>query len=374
MKRLKKMIHNCSYLTALLVTWLFLTAGGIGLMFYRDYDAVKWSEFCSNPFFAIIFKEEMHRAAGPVPLVEPVMAEADAPNTPEKQAGAPMPEPGKADQGQEWISEPVISDKKSPPEGQEAPGFNREGIDSEAAVSENSDEPQIGQTVFVTYTPIETNSIYYYDAGKLALTTEYPYTTVGEEYFDDAVFFGDSRTLGISDYAGLNADFYCENGMTIYKLLDEKGVTDQKSGVKVNLNQVLQQKHYGKIYMMLGMNELGYRDTEYFLERYREVVEQLRSWQPDAIIYILANLHVSREKNNLETEFNNININAKNAAVAGLADGKDVFYLDSNPLFTDNEGYLNDDLTFDGVHLYANCYQDWKTFLMEHGVVKRDEG
>lgn len=372
MKRLKKMIHNCSYLTALLCTWLFLTAGGIALMFYRDYDAVKWSEFCSNPFFAIIFKEEMHRAADPVLPAKPVMAEADLSNISNEQTKAHVSDLEKAHSEQGENQAPAVNDQKPQTGGHRPPPPDREANLPKNDLS--ADEKQTGRTVFVTYTPVETNSIYYYDAGKLALTTEYPYITVEEEYFDDAVFFGDSRTLGISDYAGLNADFYCENGMTIYKLLDEKGVTDQKSGVKVNLNQVLQQKHYGKIYMMLGMNELGYRDTEYFLERYQEVVEQIRSWQPDAIIYILANLHVSREKNNLETEFNNININAKNAAVAELADGTDVFYLDSNPLFTDNDGYLNDDLTFDGVHLYANCYQEWKTFLMEHGVVKKDEG
>ena len=86
----------------------------------------------------------------------------------------------------------------------------------------------------------------------------------------------------------------------------------------------------------------------------------------------MANLHVNREKNNLNTEFNNININAKNAAIATLANGTDTFYLDSNPLFTDEEGLLKDDLTFDGVHLYANNYAQWRDFLMEHGVVRKN--
>lgn len=227
-----------------------------------------------------------------------------------------------------------------------------------------------GSTIFETYEPVETNSIYFKDAGKVALTTRYDYTKVDEAYFEDAAFLGDSRTMGISDYAGLDADFYCENGMTIYKLLGEKGVTYQKTGEKVDLTQVLQQKQYGKIYIMLGMNELGYRDTEYFLEEYRAVLTQIRQWQPQAIIFIMANLHVSQAKNNLETEFNNININSKNAAAASLADGRDIFYLDSNPLFTDENGLLKEELTFDGVHLYANNYPVWKDFLMEHGVVR----
>lgn len=224
-------------------------------------------------------------------------------------------------------------------------------------------------TKFVEYTPIETDSRYYSDAGKVALTTEYDYVLENESYFNDAVFLGDSRTLGIADYAGLDgADFFCDNGMTIFKLLEDTGVTYQKTGKKVDLKKALQEKRYGKIYIMLGMNELGYGNTHMYLRQYMEVLDQLREWQPEAVIYIMANLHVSREKNNMETEFNNININDKNVASARLANGRDIFYLDSNPLFTDEEGFLPDDSTFDGVHLYAQHYEKWRNFLCEHGV------
>lgn len=235
--------------------------------------------------------------------------------------------------------------------------------------AENTEETVIGVTKYQIYEPQEIDSYYYSDAGKVALTTEYPYTKENISYFNDAVFLGDSRTLGISDYAGLDeADFYCDSGMMLFKLLAPEGVTYQKTGKKEDLNQVLQQKQYGKVYIMLGMNELGYGNTDTYLNQYREVVEQIREWQPDAIIYIMANLHVSRNKNNLETEFNNININDKNAASASLANGIDIFYLDANPLFTDEEGYLIADWTFDGVHLYAQHYDIWREFLLEHAV------
>ena len=234
---------------------------------------------------------------------------------------------------------------------------------------ENTGTIEKGITRFVFYEPQEIDSYYYSDAGKIALTTEYPYTKENISYFNDAIFLGDSRTLGISDYAGLDeADFFCDSGMTIFKLLEPGGVTYQKTGDKEDVSQVLQQKRYGKIYIMLGMNELGYGNTDMYLEQYRKVVEQIREWQPDAVIYIMANLHVSREKNNMETEFNNININDKNAASALLANGTDIFYLDVNPLFTDSDGYLNAELTFDGVHLYAKHYDVWREFLLEHAV------
>lgn len=234
---------------------------------------------------------------------------------------------------------------------------------------EKPDERVKGITKYETYEPLKIDSRYYSDAGKVALTTEYPYSIENDSYFNDAAFLGDSRTLGISDYAGLDAaDFYCDSGMTIFKLLEPDGVTYQKTGDKEDLSQVLQQKKYGKIYIMLGMNELGYGNTQMYFEKYREVVGQIREWQPEAVIYIMANLHVSEEKNNAETEFNNININDKNAASARLANGTDVFYLDANPLFTDEQGFLNAELTFDGVHLYAQHYDVWRQFLLEHAV------
>lgn len=264
-------------------------------------------------------------------------------------------------------------------------GTRKEGISKKENIEEQNNDTKIAEigvkyerretraTEFVEYTPIKTNSRYYSDAGKVALTTTYDYVLENDSYFNDAAFLGDSRTLGISDYAGLDgADFFCDNGMTIYKLLEDAGVTWQRTGEKVDMKKILQENHYGKIYIMLGMNELGYGDTLMYMKQYLKVIRQIQDWQPEAVIYLMANLHVSREKNNMESEFNNININDKNVAAARLADGRDVFYLDCNPLFTDEEGYLQSELTFDGVHLYAQHYDKWRTFLMEHGVERTE--
>lgn len=236
---------------------------------------------------------------------------------------------------------------------------------------EKGTEKKNGITRFEFYEPLDIESYYYSDAGKTALTTEYDYETVDDSYFADAAFIGDSRTLGIYDYAEIDqADFFCESSMTVFKVMEDSGVMDQRAGKKVDLKIILQQKQYGKIYIMLGINELGYGNTQMYLKQFREMVQQIRVWQPDAIIYLMANLHISEDKNNMATEFNNVNINDKNAAIATLANGVDIFYLDANPLFTDENGFLKADLTFDGVHLYAQHYDVWKTFLMEHAVVK----
>ena len=230
----------------------------------------------------------------------------------------------------------------------------------------------VGKTEFVSYTPVATDSPYYTDSGLTALTTEYPYTTVDDSYFDDAAFIGDSRTLGLHDYAGWEdrADFYCENGFSVYQWTKGAKVRFQETGRDVDLQQALAAKKYGKIYLMVGMNDLGYGNTDNFSEWLTQLLNMIEQEEPDAVIYLMGNLHISREQNGKRVEMNNINVNEKNVAIARLADGVRTFYLDCNPLFTDDQGYLKSDLTFDGFHLYAANYPVWTDFIRSHAVVK----
>ncbi|MCR5033741.1 MAG: hypothetical protein K6A92_12900 [Lachnospiraceae bacterium] len=230
--------------------------------------------------------------------------------------------------------------------------------------------PKPGVTAFVSYEPVETDSRYYTDRGQIALTTEYPYETVGDDYFADAAFIGDSRTLGLHDYSGWKdtADFYCENGFSIYRWTKGEKVTLQSTGKKVDLTQALQEKKYGKIYIMAGMNDLGYGNTEFFGEWFDQFLTMVKTAQPQAVIYLMANLHISEKEDGVKEEMNNLNVNDKNATIATFADGVQTFYLDENPLFCDERGYLTADITFDGFHLYAAQYPAWTDFLKSHGV------
>lgn len=73
----------------------------------------------------------------------------------------------------------------------------------------------------------------------------------------DALFIGDSRTVGIMEYAGIqDADFFCNVGMSVFSA--QKVRVSVKSVGKVTLKELLSHKKYGKIYIMLGINELGY--------------------------------------------------------------------------------------------------------------------
>lgn len=230
---------------------------------------------------------------------------------------------------------------------------------------------ETGETKFKEYEKRKTDSRYYSDPGKIALTTEFSYQKVDKSYFDDAVFIGDSRTVGMQDYSGLdNAQFFAKTGMNVYDILEDKFITDPKTGDEVSVAHMLKTYQYGKIYFMVGINELGTGNTGTFQEAYERVLRKFRKWQPDAVIYIQGIIPVSKAKASGDEIFNNININDKNVAIAQLADGKNIFYLDVSKKLTDKGGYLKADYTFDEVHMYAQHYGLWTDYLMSHAVVR----
>ena len=180
-------------------------------------------------------------------------------------------------------------------------------------------------------------------------------------YFDDALFIGDSRTVGIMEYGEFkNSDFFCSEGLA----------TDKINQTTINgksFDQFIDAKQYGKIYVMLGINEVG-NDHEYVLTSYRAIIEKLKVHQPDAIIYIQANLHVSASA---ETNvINNAGIDDLNRGMAALADNKRVFYIDINELYDDENGYFNASFTHDGVHPMGMYYTTWCDWLCKKTVPK----
>lgn len=190
------------------------------------------------------------------------------------------------------------------------------------------------------------------------------YTAVDMSYFEDALFIGDSRMVGVGEYAGLEgATFYAKTGMTIYNLLD---TTVNASNT---IREKLETQSFGKIYIMVGINELGVGDVNYFLRHYQAVLEEIANLQPQAIIYVQAIMHVSSVKNESDPYFNNRNINERNAALATLADQRRIFYLDVNPVYDDENGNLASQMTGDHVHLLAAKYNLWQEFFLTHGIV-----
>ena len=183
-------------------------------------------------------------------------------------------------------------------------------------------------------------------------------------YFSDALFIGDSRTVGLCEYGNLgSAEVVADSGMSVYKIFNEEFRT--VSGEKKLLETVLSERKYGKIYLMLGINELGY-DFNYTVSRYEELIGRLRELQPEALIFLEGNLHITDKKSKASTEFTNENIDRFNRAVEQMADGITIFYLDVNELFDDESGNLSEEYTTDDVHILAKYYEEWAEWILKH--------
>ncbi len=205
----------------------------------------------------------------------------------------------------------------------------------------------------------------------------YTFRDVDDFYFSDAIFIGDSRTDGLYDYGGLKgkATFLAKESISVYTMYDRKldfhtpGEQDQS----LTVLEALMTKQYRKVYLSVGVNELGIPDTAEFYQRYREAVAVIRQLQPDAIIYIEGIMHVTESKAKSDDAFNNVNIVQRNTAIATLANGHDIFYIDMNSAVCDENGNLRTELTADGVHLKGSAYSLWHDFLLHNAVVRNTE-
>ena len=196
---------------------------------------------------------------------------------------------------------------------------------------------------------------------------------VEEDYFADALFIGDSRTVGLSEYCeGLDeqAMFYAKVSLSIYSVLENDFLKDEE-GKKMTVEEALEKDEpYGKIYIMLGLNELGTGTTETFVAKYAEVIARIRELQPDATIYIQSIMHVTENKSSKDKIFNNERINERNEALSQLANNVDIFYLDMNEAVDDENGNMLEELSTDDIHLKASSYERWHQYLLQHAIVK----
>ncbi len=194
------------------------------------------------------------------------------------------------------------------------------------------------------------------------------FVPVDESYFNDALFIGDSRMVGMGEYSGLKSACYASVGLTIYNLLDKAFISLDGSSKSVTLDYALQQRQFGKIYIMVGINEMGTGSLSRFIETYSAAVQRIRELQPNAVIYIQGILYVTASRSETDEVFSNDKIRERNRALAALTDGRKSFYIDVNEVLSDGKGNLNKDYSWDSCHLKAQYYYLWVEFLMQHGV------
>ena len=193
---------------------------------------------------------------------------------------------------------------------------------------------------------------------------------VDNSYFQDAAFIGDSRTDGFLLYSGIGCgENLTSNGLSIFKLGEKKAVTID--GKKYTLLEALALKEYGKVYLSLGINELGYYDDQGFYEAYCQAIDTIRACQPNAVIYIQGLIPLNEDviaATGGASYLTNEHLLIYNDLMKQAAREKQVVFLDLNPAFTGSDGQLPADASKDGVHLTKPYCQQWLEYLKTHTV------
>ena len=288
-----------------------------------------------------------HREEGSVPSLSEKNGEAPPPVTPENPTEPTPPDP------------PALPDTPDEPAGKTDPSSDP---DENAGQTQEPTDPPAQEP-----TPDPDDPSDKRDPG--AEDPDEPFTfpdepVKPEDPFQNALFIGDSRTVGIAKFAGIEgADFYACTGMSVYTVWEETSTVG--SWGKMLLEEVLQQKDYDRIYLMLGINELGY-NMDKTIATHAALVARIRELQPRAYLMICANMHVTQKRSSSDKIINNARIDQLDAAFSQQADGKSIFYLDVNPVFDDENGALGAQYTQDNTHILGKYYALWKDFLLEN--------
>lgn len=298
-------------------------------------------------------------AKAPAPSSDPdgdtvsVIAPVSSQNAPEPQ---PEPEP---------VSEPVpepapepepVLEPESVPKQEPTPPSDPEPVP----------EPVPEQEPFSDHAPML----------QLPVSSAYDFTApvpespaVDNSYFADAVFVGDSRTDGFWRFSGVKQGkrLTCD-GLSVFTL--DKTPAIHVNGTAYTVLDALALKDYAKVYLCLGVNELGYRDDEAFYRAYCDAIDAVRACQPDAVIYVQTLIPLNEGKVAASGGFGylkNDHLRAYNELICKAAAEKQVPVLDLYTHFA-VDGQLPADASRDGVHLLAPYCKKQLEYFKTHTV------
>lgn len=192
---------------------------------------------------------------------------------------------------------------------------------------------------------------------------------VADEYFDNAVFLGDSRTEGLQLFGGLyHGDYYWARGMNVFLVDNPNYHTFEVDGETVTMIGALAKKQYEAVYIMIGVNELGCAPSSYE-KGLNAFIDKVLAVQPDAVIYLQTLPPVNEEKAaayGMESYVNNTNINRFNEIITRTAAAKHLVLLDTAEVYRDENGSLPADISGDGCHFNGRGYSRWTDYLRCH--------
>lgn len=189
---------------------------------------------------------------------------------------------------------------------------------------------------------------------------------VDTAYFSDAAFVGDSLTQGLQLYDILDTNVVANKGVNLQTVYQEDKIRVAEGYTSVL--KELERIQPSKIYVLLGANDIGWRDEAAFRELYAQLVDSIQEQHPTAILYLQSMFPVTAAYSDTDNGITNDKLQTYNQEILSVAEEKGAYYLDVASVLRGEDGALPDEVSPDGMHLNAPYYQLWFDYLKTHVI------
>lgn len=202
---------------------------------------------------------------------------------------------------------------------------------------------------------------------------------VDKSYFDNVAFVGDSVSLKLSYYASAtgdlgNAQFFTAGslgcGNALWEVSDES-VHPSYQGEKMLIEDCIAESGVSKVYIMLGMNDIGLYGIDDTIENYKTLVARILDKAPSVKIYVQSMTPMTSTSEIIGDTLNNPNIKVYNGLLSRMCAENGWTFLDVASVMYDEAGEnLNRDYCSDpdglGVHFTEEGCKAWIEYLSTH--------
>jgi lysophospholipase L1-like esterase len=175
------------------------------------------------------------------------------------------------------------------------------------------------------------------------------------------VFLGNSITEG-GDWKKLTGDTKAAN----------RGIGgDITFGVMKRLTEIVIARP-SKVFLLIGINDIGKDIPDAVIaDNIRKIVDRINREAPSTRVYVQTILPVNPLIKNFPQHYDkNEHVKSTNVLIQKALVSVQATLINTNKLFSDAKGFLNEEFTSDGLHLNAAGYTYWVAYLKTSGALK----
>lgn len=191
-----------------------------------------------------------------------------------------------------------------------------------------------------------------------------------QNYLDDIVFIGDSRTVGyeLCIPSIKKENIFAENSLNHEEAMTKKVVNLQEYK-KVSIPDAVKVRAPKIMVVNFGVNGIAWMTPEKLVETYEILIDELIKNSPTSIVIIESILPVSMS---YEGNVTNEKIDEANALIFKMAKEKKLYYMAANDALKDDKNDLQYGLhQDDGIHFTQSAYDKILDYILTHAIYKK---